>query len=397
MTTFPLISRVHDFWRVNSYGYPCFFSDSEKSLEAWTTLLSFFDFTDYEALKAYWSSQYAPRQLSSHAVESWKATFEEFGILYVESRSNRITITPAGIQLREAAERNDRNEFAWIGLNLLLRYPLRGPRRPKSDAHKDSDLLLYRFWYAALLDLDGYIWWTELERILCRVFQTSQTTDAINDIRTLRMNPELASHIDLPVAQRAGAFYNSLNQVAVHAGMNHLILGSDDVECPYGVTEPKRRHFIKHDWLGMVRKALSNNGQSEQCSTGGLAIARLPAAPDLTSEREYFDYLGALVPPMETNIASMLASVQFQGERVLFLSLDKHYQVLNDDTIMGAVASLCQLARGQRIILSHDEHWTHLVQGKELIDASTVKIRIRRARPISNFQVIRMLQGESNA
>lgn len=109
----------------------------------------------------------------------------------------------------------------------------------KSDAHKDSDLLLYRFWYAALLDLDGYIWWTELERILCRVFQTSQTTDAINDIRTLRMNPELASHIDLPVAQRAGAFYNSLNQVAVHAGMNHLILGSDDVECPYGVTEPK--------------------------------------------------------------------------------------------------------------------------------------------------------------
>ncbi|HMN15372.1 MAG TPA: hypothetical protein PKD55_23895, partial [Bellilinea sp.] len=160
MTNFPRASRALDYWRVNSYGYPCYFSESEKSLEAWTTLLSFFDFAQYDALKQYWASPSAPRRLSSHAVESWKATFEEFGLLYVESGSNRITITPAGLQLREAAERNDQTEFAWIGLNLLLRYPLRGPRRPKSEAHKDSDLLLYRFWYAALLDLDGYIWWT---------------------------------------------------------------------------------------------------------------------------------------------------------------------------------------------------------------------------------------------
>ena len=99
---FPRAARALDYWRVNSYGYPCFFSDHEKSQEAWATLLTFFDFTDYEALKASWSKPGAPRQLSPHAVESWKATFEEFGILFVESRSNRITITPAGIQLREA-------------------------------------------------------------------------------------------------------------------------------------------------------------------------------------------------------------------------------------------------------------------------------------------------------
>ncbi|CAI0965757.1 hypothetical protein [Serratia quinivorans] len=394
--TFPLASRPQDFWRVNSYGYPCFFSDSEKSLEAWTTLLSFFDFTDYESLKNYWSSHLAPRRLSSHAVESWKATFEEFGILYVESRSNHITITPAGIQLREAAERDDRNEFAWIGLNLLLRYPLRGPRRPKSDAHKDSDLLLYRFWYAALLDLDGYIWWTELERILCRVFLTNEATTAIEDVRTLRMNPELISQVDLPTAQRQGAFYNSLNQVAVHAGMNHLLLGGDDTECPYGVAEPKRRHFIRHDWIGMVRKALSSSGQSDQCAAGGLAISRLPAAPGFADEREYFDYLGAQVTPMATSVTSALSSVNLYGERVLFLSLNEHYRAIDDHTIAGAVASLCQLARGQRIILSHDEQWTYLVQDKELIDAQIVKIRLRRARPISNFQVIRMLQGEGN-
>lgn len=394
---FPRESRVQDFWRVNSYGYPCFFNENEKSQEAWKTLLSFFDFTDYEALKTHWSSADAPRQLSSQAVESWKATFEEFGILYVESRSNRITITPAGIQLREAAEREDRNEFAWIGLNLLLRYPLRGARRPKSETHRNSDLLLYRFWYAALLDLDGYVWWTELERILCRVFMTSQASDAVEDVRMLRKHPELIAQVSLPAAQRQGAFYNSLNQVAVHAGMNHLLLGGVDIECPYGVAEPKRQHFIKRDWMGMIRNALSNSGQSNQCATGGFAVARLPVAPRFGDEREYFDYLGAKVSQMATHVTSSLASVVLQGERVLFLSEGDNYQILDKQTVSGAVALMCQLGRGQRIILSHDEQWTYLVEDKELVDAHTVKIRLRRGRPISNIRVIRTLRGDNNA
>ncbi|POR47041.1 hypothetical protein B0G62_12034 [Paraburkholderia eburnea] len=393
---FPRAARTSDFWRVNSYGYPCFFSESEKSQEAWTTLLSFFNFTNYDELKSYWSSTGAPRQLSSHAVESWKATFEEFGILYVESRSNRITITPAGAQLKDAADRGDKNEFAWIGLNLLLRYPLRGPRRPKSEAHRDSDLLLYRFWYSALLDLDGYVWWTELERVLCRVFLTNETIDAVEDIRTLRSHPELLTQINMPVGQRQGAFYNSLNQVAVHAGMNHLLLGGEDMECPYGVTELKRRHFIRKDWLGMIRKALSNNGGSDQCATGGSAIARLPAAPMFSDENEYFSYLGAPVTPMNVHVTSALTSVVMQGERVFFLSEGESYKVLSGQDILGPVASLCQLARGQRIILSHDEQWTYLVEAKDLLDANVVKVRLRRARPISNIQVIRALRGNAN-
>lgn len=382
---------------MNSYGYPCFFSDSEKSQEAWTTLLTFFDFTDYEALKSFWSSPGAPRQLSSHAVESWKATFEEFGILYVESRSNRISITSAGTQLREAADRDDRDEFAWIGLNLLLRYPLRGPRRPKSEAHKNSDLLLYRFWYAALLDLDGYVWWTELERILCRVFLTNEATDAIEDIRMLRTHPELISQVRLPVDQRQGGFYNSLNQVAVHAGMNHLLLGSEDLQSPYGIIEPKRRHFIRRDWGGMIRKALSSSGSSDQCATGGLAIARLPAAPHFDSEGDYFAYLGAPVTSMSAYVTSSLATVDLQGEKVFFLSEGENYQLLDTQSIVGPIATLCQLARGQRIILSHDERWTYLVEAKELVDANVVRIKLRRARPISNIEVIRALRGENNA
>ena len=347
-------------------------------------------------MKIYWSSNKAPRPLHPHAVESWKATFEEFGILYVESRSNKITITPAGIQLREAADRNEQNEFAWIGLNLLLRYPLRGPRRPRSAAHRDSNLLLYRFWYAALLDLDGYVWWTELERILCRVFQTDDAIDAIEDVRTMRNHPELLAKVNLPATQRHGAFYNSLNQVAVHAGMNHLLLGSEDIESPYGVTELKRKHFIRRDWLGMVRNALSNNGSSDQCATGGSAIARLPAAPQFGDENDYFYYLGAQVTPMSTQ-AIPLRTVDVQGERVFFLKEGDDYALDSDGAISGPVASLCQLARGHRIILSHDERWTHLVEVKNLIDTYRVQIKHRRARPISNIEIIRSMLGESNA
>ncbi|MGS1005426.1 hypothetical protein [Burkholderia glumae] len=393
---FPRAARALDFWRVNSYGYPCFFGDTKNSREAWATLLSFFDFTDYAALKSSWAAPDAPRRLSSNAVESWKATFEEFGILYVESRSNHITITPAGVQLREAADRDDKDEFAWIGLNLLLRYPLRGPRRPKSEAHRDSDLLLYRFFYSAILDLDDYVWWTEIERILCRVFSTHEALDAVKDVRMLRNNPELLGRLDMPATQRKGAFYNSLNQVTVHAGMNHLLLGVEEFECPYGVTEPKRRHSVRKDWLGMVRGALSNTGVSNQCETGGAAVARLPAAPVFDNENEYFDYLGAPVAPMKSNIAAPLASLVLQGERVFFLSEGSEYCVLDGIDIAGPVAYLCQLGRGQRIILSHDERWTYLVEEKHLLDAKVVRIYLRRARPISNIGAIRKLIGDAN-
>jgi len=358
--------------------------------------LSFYDYQKYDALKDYWASKASPWRLSSNAVESWKATFEEFGLLYVESGSNRISITPAGAQLRDAADRSDQTEFAWIGLNLLLRYPLRGPRRPKSETHRDADLLLYRFWFTALLDLEGYIWWTELERILCRVFQTSEGQDAIRDIIALRANPTLLAKVNLPVAQRAGAFYNSLNQVVVHAGMNHLLLSGDDSECPYGVGEPKRRVFVKRDWLGMIRKALSVSSVSDHCHSGPLTVAQVPSAPYFQDEVSYFAYLGGTVTSFAAATPTPIATVDFQGERVFVLTTGKHYEVDSELAIRGAIATLCQLAKGQRLALSHDERWTYIIEQKELISAKLVRIRIRRARPISNPAILKTMWAKAD-
>ena len=386
---------IKDFWRVNSYGYPCYFNDSQKSQEAWETLLSFYNFSKYDKLKDYWASGDSPRFLSAHAVESWKATFEEMGLLYVVTRSNLITITPAGMQLREAADHNNQDEFAWIGLNLLLRYPLRGPRRPKSEAHGNSDLLLYRFLYSALLDLGGYIWWTEFERILCRVFKTGDAESAVIDILELRDDPELLSRTDLPVPNKSGGFYNSLNQVMVHAGMNHLLLRADNSESPYGITEPKRKELINRHWVGMIRQTLFLDQRGDQCSNRGMAVLRLPIAPDFKDEISYFEYLGASIKLMDYAVATPLRSMEMYGDRVFLLDGGTHYRTESEKTIIGNVNELCQIARGQRLILSHDERWTYLVEDKELLDTTTVKVTVRQARPLKIAALKTLLGGDN--
>ena len=391
--SFPRDQRAQDFWRVNSYGYPSPFA-GDKGENAWTTLLSFFDYSDYGELKAYWSSKSAPWQLSSHAVESWKATFEEFGLVWVESRSNHIVTTPAGGQLRTAGELHNAQEFAWIGLNLLLRYPLRGPRRAKSPAHANSDLLLYRFWYAALLDLDGYLWWSEFERILCRVFQTEQASAAVEDIRELRSNPQLLGGVSLPAARRPGGFYNSLNQVVVHASINHLLMSAANESSPYGVTEPPRLQRVRGDWSEMIRRAM-NAGGGSLCGSGGAAVMRLPSAPDFGSEADYFDYMGATVSAFAAGAALGIETIELQGELVWLLEEGIHF-VRSEGGIVGSVQTLCQLAVGQRVLLSSDERWSYLVIGKHLVTHDEVFVGLRQARPISSMAVVREMKGQWN-
>lgn len=404
MPTPPL--QTQDFWRVNSYGYPNRFNRDSKAQEAWATLLSFYDFDgrSYSDLKEFWSSPHAPRKLDSHAVESWKATFEEFGLLYVISRSDRITITPAGQQFRNAADHDDNNEFVWIGLNLLLRYPLHGPPRgrAKSPAHAQSDLLVYRFVFSSLRDLADYFWWTELERILCRVFFTWEAPHAVDAVREIRSNPTRHESFALPIDRRRGAFYNSLNQVANHAGMNHLILVQDDGSEHYGPNESRRRHFIDRRYLSIIGAALGDRSSPDGCAGTALYIERLPTAPALPSEVDYFDYLGAKVPNFSTaTTAATPHTITFAGDTVFLLKITEHYNPLPTSSpeilISGSPFVLCHIARNHRIILSEDMAWTYLVVDKAITGPDRVTLSIRRARPITNPQPLHEIFGGENA
>ena len=401
----PLLQRS-EFWRVNSYGYPNRFSTEAKAQEAWETFSSFHNAhdTSYSDLKTFWSGGSGSRRLDNHAVESWKATFEEFGLVYVISRSNRITVTPAGFQFHKAAVDNDEQAFIWIGLNLLFRYPLRGVagRRSRNTEHANSDLLPYRFLYSAARDLGDYFWWTELERILCCVFATSEANAAIDAVNDIRAN---ISHLDrypLVVANRKGAFYNSLNQVANHAGMNHLVLNQDDSSEHYAPPESKRRHFIDRSYVSLVNAALGDVATPSGCRSSALYVDRLPTAPRQATEHQYFDYLGAPVPTLASiKAAAAPHALTIAGDTVFILKTGNHYRELataaTEKTIDGRASVLCFLARKHRVILSTDLLWTYIVIGKDIVGADSVKLTLRRARPITNIEPIQELLGDDDA
>jgi hypothetical protein len=394
-----------DYWRVNSYGYPNPFIQESKSQEAWLTFKSFYDRDNgpYTALKEFWES-HRPRKLDSHAVESWKATFEEFGLLYVISRSNRIIITPAGKQFYDAAARQHEEDFVWVAMNLLLRYPLQGPPRgrSKSPAHAKSDVLPYRFLYSGMRDLGDYFWWTELERIFCRVFDTSEAPPAIEAVRQIREDPSRLMLFPLPADQRKGGFYNSLNQVVNHAGMNHLVLTQDDDSEHYGANEPRRRHFINRQYLSLLSAALGDSPASGECAVSSLYVERLPTAPAFDDEQEYFDYLGAAVTSLQA-VAKATApqTVTLAGDTVFVLKEGEHFEQLSgtalERSIRGRIHVLCRIARNHRVILSSDTMWTYLVIGKDAVGADSVRLSLRRARPISNIEPIEALLGGENA
>jgi hypothetical protein len=373
----------NNYWHVNSYGYPNPFSSDDRALQAWETLISFFNFSSYERLKDYWSSTSAPRILDSHAVESWKAAFEEFGLLYVVSRSNEIRITPAGQQFRNSAERIERQEFAWIGLSLLLRYPLRGPRRLRGP----SDLLLYWFLYAAMRELQNYFWWSELVRVLCRVFQTDEAERAVADISKLRAGQSDLDDFPLPVLSPKGGFYNSLNHVVVHAGMNYLLLGKSTDD---GLYAKERRHWILPDWLPMVDMALGGSASAIDCGSQSQFISRMPKAPDFgRDELAYFEYMGAEVPSMplpSSNPAIYFATIG--GSKVAVLKDGVDYTLREGGLIAGGMDTLCKVARGQRVILSHNLNFSYKVEDKIRTGPNEVVIKVRRALPITDRQVM---------
>jgi hypothetical protein len=380
---------VADFWRVNSYGYPNPFVQGAHARGAWETLLSFFRFQSYEDLKRYWASSAAPRPLSRSGVESWKATFEEFGLLYVLTGDDEIRITNGGRQLMRAAEANDSHEFARIGLGLLLRYPLRGSRGTRTGSHATSDLLVYWAFYATLRELGNHLWWPEFERVLATSFSTGDATTAVDRIRRMREDPNRVSEYPPPVPDDRGGFYNSLNQVVVHAGMNWMLLDSSTDEAYYPGRARDRRIFIRPDWIPLIDVSLG--GTQAACIEETAFPARMPAAPLFGSEAEYFEYAGAEVPiPPDTD----LQEIVFHGGLTVLLRTDQ-YDVVDPAHIDGA-SNLCRVSRDQRVILAHDLQWSYIVEDKARVGVAGIRLRVRRGRPITDHAPLLPYLGEPN-
>ena len=243
-------------------------------------------------------------------------------------------------------------------------------------------------------DLGDYFWWTELERILCRVFSTSAARAAIDVVRDLRANPSKLEEYPLPVDKRKGAFYNSLNQVANHAGMNHLVLERENEGEHYGPNESRRRHFINREYLSLVSAALGDPTSLADCGVSAMFVDRLPTAPAFTEEQAYFDYLGAVVPSLTAaGAAATPTAVDLAGDIVFVLKSGEHFESVSVDdrerVVQGNTLTLCRIARNHRVILSTDSNWTYLVVGKDLAGPECREtLPSSRARPITNIEPI---------
>ena len=367
-----------EFWRVGSYGYPTPFAGTERADHAWQMLTSFANAKKYSQVKGYWESGAAQRVVDPHAVESWKTTFEEMGLLYVIAGTDIVVVTPGGAQLFKAAGNQDERAFAWVGLNLLLRTPLRWIRGPRAKRFEDSDLLLYWCLHASLRDLRNHLWHTELVRVVIQLIRAADAPTAIQSIEQLRSSPGKAAGLVLPAADPR-TLYNYANQVVNHAGLNSTLLDLLHGRSPYQPNERMIR--IPERWIGMVDLALG--GSPSECTDAHRFIDRMPSVDEAVfeSEEAFFDYLGAPVPA-ESSVSTQPAWISLGGEQVLLLRAVDYAFEEELQRITGPISSLCQVATGKRLILEHDLTRTFIADAKQRLSDGSIAVTVRRARPI---------------
>jgi hypothetical protein len=379
-----------NYWRVASYGYPNPFG-SKLALRSWAIFISFVNNGSYKAVKDHWLSQESAERLSAHAVESRKSSFEEFGLLYVLSGSDRIVITPGGRQLLAAAESGSQQQFAWVAVNLLMRFPLQGPPRSKVTSNAASDFPIYNFLYAAFCELQNFVWFEELIRVLGRVTSLPEAQEAIELVRNLRTGAATTDNLPA-MPDLKGAYYNSMNQVLNHIGIAGLILSSERSSSPYR-SELHRKDTLLSSYSELVRLAIGEGGVNradDDCAGSDQFIGRMPVVPIFHDEDQYFAYLGAPVPDMHAAriaVEESLPQVLFGQENVSVLTEHVHYET-GDNAIIGEVATLCRVSRGQRLLLSHDAEWTYKVRDKQRIEGGKIQVQIVRSKPISNPETI---------
>jgi len=367
-------------WTVNSYGYPNPFSSQQRAQEAWETFELFLESEDYAEVKAKWITL-NPNDSKAHGLESRKTAFEEFGMLYVISRSGRIVITPVGRQMIEAYQNADHTQFVWVGMNALLRYPLVGPpppRRPKGESEqRASKLLPYAVLLAVIKDL-GYLWREEFDHILSQAFTVTSVAEAIKSIRKLRAREETLENF--PIEDENSSHYNMMTQLIVHGSMNYDLIVSSNDEVFYSNKGRELKYFINPKWMHLVDKALGENAIPNECFVSKSFVSRMPTSLTFNSEQEYFDYLGATVGAETISaISNPLPTANMDGSRIPVLREGTDYHLVNQLTIRGSVEHFCQIPIDQRIIASHNTERTFIVVDK-LRDSNDIVLKLRLAK-----------------
>ncbi|MFA5073810.1 MAG: HNH endonuclease [Nitrospirota bacterium] len=176
-------------WFTSYIGYPNFFKKSGHPYELAQSFLKLAKAAQAE--KSYAEAKDLFPDLDHAQVETKKAAFQEFGLLYVVPRSNIITLSPVGKQIYEACISSDLKEknrrFILFALSRALAHyqfnnplPVGGNRG--IERAQSTDVLPYLACYYLLLNLNGLITVSEIRGAIFGLQQMSDIPKLLSSI-----------------------------------------------------------------------------------------------------------------------------------------------------------------------------------------------------------------------
>jgi hypothetical protein len=356
-------------WTIQSISYPNPLADGHTE---WEKLERFVGFDSYaEAREALTPKDHQKKTL----VETSKAAYESFGLLWVDG--DRIRVTPGGRQYIEAVRSRDKEEAAWVGLNLLLRCPLAGPRQNWTNG--DSDLPIYWGVLAAMMDVGGEIYWEELGRVLAAVTARADLRQAVESIRALRSGNLRLDQVEPPGDHHHGDLYNRLNMAMHHVGLGRMLTVKMNDDRYVDEGGKRRVDRIREGWQRPLVETALGGGAS--CGARPVAdwVDRVPASIDATSIEERFAILGATVPPRPTG--ERVAAIRLNGDMTWMV--DPARVTVSGTRVVGPPTEMCGMATGHRVALRGSYEKTFIVQSKQLA-TDGVEVILRPARRITD-------------
>jgi len=229
-------------WFTSFIGYPNFLKKQGNPYELGQAFVTFAGAS--LSGKSYSESKALFPGLDHAQVETKKAAFQEFGLLYVVPRSNAITLTPLGKQVydlildKQAREKNRRTILLALS-HALARYQFNNPfpvgGNRYTDRAQSSDVLPYLACYYLLLKLEGVLTVSELKGAVFGLQTMADLRKLETKIRNQRKQgvlfPELPS---LPVTK--GTSNNLKIYFMAHLSLDWEILQSTTANY-YGIEE----------------------------------------------------------------------------------------------------------------------------------------------------------------
>jgi hypothetical protein len=274
-------------WFTSFIGYPNFLKKQGRSYELGQAFITFVEAA--KGGKTYSESKDLFPDLDHAQVETKKAAFQEFGLLYVVPRSNIITPTPLGNQVydlvkdKQAREKNRRTLLLALS-HGLSRYqfnnplPVGGP--PRIGRAQSSDVLPYLACYYLLLRLNGVLTVSELNGAVFGLQNMSDLRKLEAEIREHRKERSSFPRLEGLPANR-GTADNLRIYFMAHLSIDWQILTATTADF-YGIEEQSFE-------LSQYGYEIIESIVSEQWPHWQSVSSNIPNAKDYANTGDYFE------------------------------------------------------------------------------------------------------------